>query len=55
MSGVGARAGSGAGMAEKATLPQAGKRGGAGKRVGGPGVSGPRQPRNELYTGISIP
>jgi len=48
MSGVGAGAGTPAGNAEKATLPQAFERGGAGKRVGGQRFSWPRPPRNEL-------
>jgi len=42
--------GTGAGNAEKDTPPQAVEWGGAGKRAGGRRFSGPRPPRNELYT-----
>jgi len=44
MGGAGARAGTGAGNAEKDTPPQAIEWGGAGKRAGGPRFSGPRPP-----------
>jgi len=47
MGGAGAWVGTGVGNAEKHTPPQAIERGGAGKRAGGPRVSGPRLPRNE--------
>ena len=49
MGGAGASAGTGAGNAEKDTLPQAVEWGGAGKRAAGPRFSASRLPRNELY------
>ena len=44
MGGAGARAGTGAGNAEKDTPPQAVEWGGAGKRAGGPSFRGPVRP-----------
>jgi len=54
MGGAGARAGTGAGNAEKDTPPQAVEWGGAGKRARGPRFSGPCPPRNELYLELAL-